>query len=67
MISDREVYQCAKQLLDWHGDQAKAEAEKQKARYEAKGDKDGAAVWWRIIEAVKKLAFISSADSTAYE
>lgn len=55
MITDREIYQCAKQLLDWHGDQAMVEAEAMKIRYEASRNQDGAAVWRRIIDAVEVL------------
>ena len=56
MLSSREVYQCAKLLIDQHGgDGASDHCEKRIMQLTNERDKKGAAVWMGISEAVMHL------------
>ena len=55
MIDDIEIYRCAKQLLDSHGDEAFAIAEYKFESLAEADDLEGCAVWQQVISAIKEL------------
>lgn len=55
MIDDKEIYQCAKLLIESHGEDAEVVAAmKHDARLED-GDAEGCAVWKLILSAIVEL------------
>jgi len=55
VVSDLDIYRSAKVLLDQHGEGATREAETRAESLAAKGVAEGAAVWRRILVAVREL------------
>ncbi len=55
MITDLEIYRAANQLVKRHGDLADIEAAKRIDAMLEAGDRDGGAVWKRILRAVEGL------------
>jgi hypothetical protein len=55
VIDDIEIYRCAKQLLDTHGDEAFAIAEDKFETLAEADDLEGCAVWQQVISAIKEL------------
>ncbi len=55
MVTDLDIYRSAKLLVDEHGDTAAIEAAQQADALLDAGDLDGAAVWRRIVRAVRGL------------
>ena len=54
-IQDREIYGCAKFMLDKHGENAALEASQMADKFHAKGDSGGQRTWQRIIKAIAVL------------
>jgi len=54
-MNDVDVWRSAKLLLDRHGDDAVVQATMKADKFLERGDLDGAAVWRRVIEAIKSL------------
>lgn len=55
VIDDIEIYRCARQLLDNHGDEAFAIAEMKFQTLAEDDDLEGCAVWRQVISAIKEL------------
>ena len=55
MISELEIWRAANLLLKRYGDKARAEGTARADALAAAGDREGAAVWHRIIDAVLQL------------
>ncbi len=56
MINDREIWQCANEIVKQYGKDAPIEAAMRADRMLEKGDLDGQAVWKRILKAVEELS-----------
>ena len=54
MTSDLDIYRSAKLLLDEHGDEAPIHAAMRADAMLDKGELDGAAVWRRVLKAIKE-------------
>ncbi len=55
VIDQREIWQCANQIVKQFGDDAPLEAAMRADAMFEKGDLDGQAVWKRIMAAVQEL------------
>ncbi len=55
MVDDLDIYRAAKLLIEKHGDEASIHAAMQADAMLETGDMDRAAVWRRILKAVKEL------------
>lgn len=55
MVNDLDIYRAAKVMLDEHGDGAEAEAKTRTQCLSGQGFAEGAAVWNRILAAVRNL------------
>ena len=55
LVSDIDIYRSANELIKQHGANAGIHAAMKADKLLAKGDLDGAAVWRRIVLAVKEL------------
>jgi hypothetical protein len=64
MIQDIDIFRTARILIDKHGDNAPAEAQRRMEEYRAKGDNDALDIWRRIAEAVKILNVPNNATKT---
>lgn len=54
-VSDEEIYRSAAALIRNHGPRAEAEARAQVESWTRQGAPEGAAVWRRILAAVREL------------
>ena len=55
MISDPDIFLAAKLVIDQHGREADAFAERRADLLMTEDDADGALVWRRILEAIREL------------
>ncbi len=55
MTSDLDIYRSANELIKQHGDAADIEAAMRADKLAEAGDREGKAVWLRILSAVKEL------------
>ncbi len=55
MTYDLDIYRSAKLLIDQHGEEASGFAVKQADKQAEAGDREGQAVWLRVIRAIQEL------------
>lgn len=55
MTTDTDIIHTASMWLELHGDNAVVEARRMAAEMQAKGDRDGADTWLKIIEAIIEI------------
>lgn len=55
MVDDTDILRTATALLRNHGDKAAMECAQMVDRWEARGDKDAAEVWRRVLGAVRLM------------
>ena len=56
MIGDREIWQCANEIVKQYGEDAPIEAAMRADAMLEKGDLEGQAVWKRILKAAEELS-----------
>lgn len=65
-ISDKELWQCARQQLSQHGDHALVAAAQRMAELEKVGDREGYATWAGIALRIAKLGPQSPGTETRH-
>ena len=55
MTYDLDIYRSAKLLIDQHGEEASGFAVKQADKQAEAGDREGQAVWLRVLSAIEEL------------
>jgi len=62
MIDDRELWACANLLVQQHGENARAHADRRIAALSGKGDQKGVATWQAIADRVERLGVMTSME-----
>ncbi len=55
VTSDLDIYRSAKLLIDQHGEDAAIHAAMQADKLAEAGDREGRAVWLKVLKAIKEL------------
>jgi len=55
MPTELDIFRSASVLIEHHGEKAAHEAAERAVRMHARGDHDGAHVWWAILNAIETL------------
>lgn len=65
-INDLDIWRSANDLIKQHGEDAAIHAAMKADELLAKGDVDGAAVWKRIVRAIKQLRKTATSNEAAH-